>query len=121
MTTLRTFLLISTVAIYAITIIASSSHGFNWPAVALSDLAALDWRTQFDIDFIIHLLMLAAWVIWREGATAKAYAFGFLSVVMGGMFSFPYIIYASYKARGEVRLLLLGVHAHKQRRSHNMA
>ena len=70
----------------------------------------LDWRSQFDFDFIVHLLLLATWVVWREGATAKAYLFGFLSIVMGGMFSFPYIIYVTFLARGNARQILLGVH-----------
>jgi hypothetical protein len=74
------------------------------------DLLALGWRSQFDIDFIIHLFLLAAWVTWREGADARAYIFGFLSIVMGGMFSFPYILYATYKAGGEPKALLLGIH-----------
>jgi hypothetical protein len=107
-------LVTSTIAIYTLTVIAIMSQGWNWPAVAINDLLALDWRTQFDFDFIIHLLLLAAWVVWREGANAKAYLFGFLSVITGGMFSFPYIIFATYKAKAQPRALLLGVHAQKQ-------
>ena len=111
MKVLRVLLIVATVAIYAITVIASLAQGLNWPAVAMADLLALGWRSQFDIDFIVHLFLLATWVTWREGADARAYIFGFLSTVMGGMFSFPYILYATYKAGGEPRALLLGVHA----------
>jgi hypothetical protein len=108
---LRVFLVLSSVTIYAITIIASLGQGLNWPAVAIADLLEFGWRSQFDIDFIIHLLLLASWVIWREGANTKAYIFGILSIIMGGMFSFPYILYATYKAGGEPKALVLGVHA----------
>lgn len=111
---LRMMLVISTVGIYMLTVIAIMSHGWNWPAIAINDLLALDWRAQFDFDFIIHLLLLASWVVWREGANAKAYVFGFLSIIMGGMFSFPYIIFATYKAKAQPRALLLGVHAQKE-------
>jgi len=111
MKVLRVLLIVATVAIYAITVIASLAQGLNWPAVAMADLLALGWRSQFDIDFIVHLFLLATWVTWREGADARAYIFGFLSIVMGGMFSFPYILYATYKAGGEPKALLLGVHA----------
>lgn len=110
MNVLRVFLFASTIGIYAITVIASMSQGINWPALAISDIMALGWRSQFDIDFLIHLFLLAAWVVWREGANGKAYVFGFLSVVMGGMFTFPYVLYASYKAKGKPRDLLLGIH-----------
>jgi len=68
----------------------------------------MNWRTQFDFDFIVHLLILALWISWREGFTAKGYFFGALSIVMGGMFSFPYLIHASLKSRGDVEMLLLG-------------
>lgn len=108
---LRVFLVLSSVTIYAITVIASLGQGLNWPAVAMADLLEFGWRSQFDIDFIIHLLLLASWVIWREGTNTKAYIFGFLSIIMGGMFSFPYILYATYKAGGEPKALVLGVHA----------
>jgi uncharacterized membrane protein (DUF485 family) len=107
----RILLTVSTLVIYMLTVIAIVAHGWNWPAIAINDLLALNWRTQFDFDFIIHLLLLASWVVWREGANARAYLFGFLSIVMGGMFSFPYIIYATYKASGKPRALILGVHA----------
>lgn len=72
---------------------------------------ALNWRSQFDIDLILHLFLLAFWIAWREGLTAKGYMFGFLSIVMGGMFSFPYLIHATYRAKGEPVDFLLGCHA----------
>lgn len=111
MNTLKLLLVISTIAIYALTVIVSVKQGINWPAVAIGDLSELNWRSQFNFDFIVHLLLLATWVTWREGGSAKAYLFGFLSIVMGGMFSFPYIIYAIFKAKGEPKTLLMGVHA----------
>lgn len=74
--------------------------------VALSDVLALDWRTQFDVDFLVHLFLLATWIIWREGGGLKAYVYGFLSIVMGGMFSFPYLLLATYRAQGKPQALL---------------
>ncbi|MEL7500590.1 MAG: hypothetical protein AAFN77_23560 [Planctomycetota bacterium] len=62
MTLLRIFLVVSTVLIYAITLIASAYHGINWPAVAIEDLMAMNWRSQFDIDFVIYLLLGATWI-----------------------------------------------------------
>lgn len=105
---LRILLVVSTIIIYAVTAAAIINQGWNWPAVAASDLLALGWRSQFDSDFLVHLIILASWITWREGADLKAYVFGFLSIVMGGMFSFPYLLLATYKARGNVKALLLG-------------
>ena len=108
MTAFRFFLLAATVAIYTFTVTASVSHGINWPAVAVQDLLALNWRTQFDVDFIIYLIIFAGWIAWREGSTARGYVYSFLSVFLGGMFSFPYLLYASFAAKGDMRALLMG-------------
>lgn len=111
MTSLRVFLLFSTVLIYGMTLIASVYHGLNWPAVVIEDLAALNWRSQFDTDFLVYLLLGATWISWREGFTPKGYAFGFLSVFLGGMFTFPYLLLATYQAGGNSKCVLLGIHA----------
>ena len=109
MALLRIFLFFSTVIIFTVSIYAAVAHGVNWPAVFFGDLLSLDWRSQFNADFFIHLLLLATWVSWREGFTAKGYVFGFLSIFMGGMFGFPYLLHATYKSRGDPKAILLGV------------
>ena len=68
----RILLTVSTIAIYTLTVIAIVAHGWNWPLIAINDLLALNWRSQFDFDFIIHLLLLGSWVVWREGGEFKS-------------------------------------------------
>lgn len=58
---------------------------------------------------------MATWISWREGFTAKGYVFGFLSIVMGGMFSFPYLLYTTYTAKGNAIEVLLGTHERRYR------
>ena len=111
MSALRLFLLIASVLIYLITVLAVIAEGANWPAVYFGDLLSLDWRTQFNTDFLIHLFLLATWISWREGFTFKGHIFGFLSIIMGGMFGFLYILFASYQAKGDPVLLLIGKRA----------
>ncbi|MDJ0517080.1 MAG: hypothetical protein QNJ74_12780 [Trichodesmium sp. MO_231.B1] len=110
---LRFFLGISTLIIYVVTVYAVATKGINWPAVYFGDLLNLDWRSQFNSDFLIHLFLLATWISWREGFTIKSFIFGFFSIFMGGMFSFPYLLYATYKARGKPKEILFGVHGNK--------
>lgn len=110
MAMLRFFLLVSTILIYVFTYFAVAAQGINWPAVAFGDILALNWRSQFDVYFVIHLLLLATWISWREGFSMKGHVFGFLSIVMGGMFSFPYLLYAIYVAKGDPKRILLGDH-----------
>ena len=111
MFSLRIGLAISTLLIYAFTVYAVVQDGINWPAVFFGDLLEFDWRSQFNFDFLIHLFLLATWVAWREGFTARGLLFGFLSIFMGGMFGFPYILYATYRAKGDPKGILMGVHA----------
>jgi len=112
--TLRIFLIVSTVVIFALSIYAAVTNGINWPAIFFGDLLYLDWRSQFNTDFLIHLLLLATWISWREGFTAKGYIFGLLSIFMGGMFGFPYFLHATYKANGDPKVILLGIHSEKK-------
>lgn len=73
----------------------------------------LDWRAQFNTDFLIHPFLLATWISWREGFSPKGHILGFLSIIMGGMVGFPYILIAVYKAKGDTKKLLLGVQSDK--------
>jgi hypothetical protein len=109
MTPLRTYLLVSTLVIFAVSIYVVSTAGVNWPAVYFGDQIRLDWRSQFNTDFLLHLGLLANWIAWREGFSAKGWLFGVLSIFMGGMFSFPYLLLATYKVQGNPTALLLGV------------
>ncbi len=111
MTFLRGFLVFSTVAIFAITFVAVYKFGIFWPVVYFGDLVAMNWRSQFNFDFLVHLFLLATWISWREGFTTKGHVFGFLSIFLGGMFGFPYILAATYQAKGDPKRIVLGVHA----------
>ena len=111
MNLLRLFLIASTAIIFSITFYVVSNQGVYWPIIFFGDVLDFNWRTQFNIDFLIHLLLLATWIVWREGFAIKGYLFGFLSIFLGGMFGFPYILYATYKAQGDPKIILLGVNA----------
>lgn len=57
---LSRFLIISTVLIYLVTAIAIANKGWWWPLVYFGDMLALDWRSQFNTDFLIHLFLRGA-------------------------------------------------------------
>ncbi|MFT6123985.1 MAG: hypothetical protein ACJAW2_000646 [Shewanella sp.] len=114
MTNFRVALLISWILIMSITAYAIVQAGPNWPAIYFGDLfLGNPWRQQFNTDFLIHLFILCSWVFWREESKLKGAIYGFLSIIMGGMFGFMYILYASYQAKGNVSKILLGHHCHK--------
>ncbi len=107
----NTLLVLFTVAIFAVSIAAAAGHGCNWPATFFPDLVPLDWRSQFNTDLLLHLVLLGAWISWREGFTGRGHVFGVMSVVWGGMFTFPYLLWAGFAAGGDPIGLALGVHA----------
>ena len=111
MSSLRIFLVASTIIIYVSTAYAISAQGVNWPRIYFGDILGLDWRSQFNTDFLIHLFLFATWICWRERFTTRGYVFGFLSIFMGGMFGFPYLLVAAVQAKGDPKLILLGDHA----------
>tara|TARA_R110001592_G_scaffold57963_3_gene176105 strand:- start:623 stop:985 length:363 start_codon:yes stop_codon:yes gene_type:complete len=111
MTMLRFALWISTFVIFAVTFGAIADSGYNWPGVFLGDLAAVNWRSQFNTDLVIHLGLVGVWVAWREGGGLKGCVYGVFCVVWGGMFTFPYLLVAIARTRGDYARLFLGVRA----------
>lgn len=111
MATLKLSLVVSTVAIFAVTFGAVADSGFNWPRVFLTDLAAVNWRSQFNADLVIHLALFGVWVWWREGGGFRALVYGIFSVVWGGMFTFPYLLVALTRSGGNMREFFFGKQA----------
>ncbi|CAM9312523.1 unnamed protein product [Ectocarpus sp. 4 AP-2014] len=108
---MRLFLISSTVMIYVQTVIAIVGHGWLWPIVCFQDLTAKNWRSQFDSDFVVYLILSSCWIVWREGSKIKSYFNGFLNMSLGGMFGFPYLLIATYSAKGDIKKVVLGIHA----------
>lgn len=69
------------------------------------------WRAQFYSDFSLHLVLTAAWVLYRARTPALGAAYAFLVLSLGALFTIPYVLAAAGKAKGEARALLLGRHA----------
>ncbi len=111
MRSLNAMLIVFTIVIFAVSIAAAARYGYNWPATFLSDLVSLDWRSQFNVDLLLHLILFGAWVSWREGFTPRGHFFGVMCVLWGGMFTFPYLFWAGWVAQGKPAGLALGVHA----------
>jgi len=111
MRSFNTLLVVFTVVIFAVSIAAVAGRGYNWPATFFADLVRLDWRSQFNTDLLLHLMLFGAWVSWREGFTGRGHLFGAMCVVWGGMFTFPYLLWVGFQAGGDPIRVALGVHA----------
>jgi hypothetical protein len=103
------FVLAMWVALLAITWRAVADLGLAGGNVFVSDLSH-PWRAQFNVDFLLHLILFAVWVFWRERSKPVGLVCAVLCF-LGGMFTFPYLLVAAFRARGDARALLLGARA----------
>jgi hypothetical protein len=71
---------------------------------------AHSWRAQSNTDFGLHLLLIAAWMIYRVDNVAIGLITTVLAVLLGGAFTFAYLSYLVWISRGDMRAVLLGRH-----------
>jgi hypothetical protein len=69
------------------------------------------WRAQFYADLEAHLLLFALWLSWRERTWPKAVTGAAATMLLGALFTYPYLLVAAIRARGDARQLLLGARA----------
>ena len=108
MTGFRALLALAWIGVAAITLWALTELGLAAaPATFVRDLAH-PWRAQFYADLEAHLLLFALWIAWRERTLGRGLAFALATMLLGALFTLPYLLVASIRARGDVRALLLG-------------
>lgn len=90
------------------TFIVGMDHGWNLIPVFFSDIAAMAWPGQFNLDFMTFLGLSGLWVAWRHHFTPGGLALGGLFFVGGIMVLAPYLLYASYQADGDMKRVMLG-------------
>ena len=94
------------VSVHAVTSMGIGAAG----AVFVGDFAQ-PWRAQFGTDFSIHLLLVAAWMVWRSRFWPLGLICGVLAINFGGLFTLAYILVAMVRSQGDMRLVLLGARA----------
>jgi len=71
------------------------------------------WRAQFNSDFGLHLLLVAAWMIFRTRPWWLGVLCALLAINMGGMFTLAYLLMIAIRAQGDMRTVLLGWRAER--------
>lgn len=108
MTSFRILLvaMISVIVVY--TGAVGMTHGWDLFAVFIGDIWAMTWPGQFNVDFSCFLLLSGLWLAWRNHFTVGGLVLGLFGVVGGTMLLAPYLLYASFQAKGDMRVILLG-------------
>ena len=108
MAAFRVFLAIVIVCSSTYTVAVGLDHGWNLLPIFFSNIAAMTWSGQFNLDFTMFLALSGLWLAWRHHFSAGGLVLGVLGFFGGMMVLAPYLLYASYQANGDVRILLLG-------------
>ena len=83
--------------LFALSAYAIGQMGFDAAgAVFLGDFVH-PWRAQFNADFSIHLLLMAAWMVWRSRSWPVGLVCGLLTICMGALFLLPYLALAWWR------------------------
>jgi len=104
----RILLAIFIIAIISFTGVVISNHGWNLLPIFFGDIAAMTWPGQFNFDFMCFLILSGLWLAWRHHFSVGGIALGVVGVFGGIMLLASYLLIASYKANGDVKILLLG-------------
>lgn len=111
MTTQRLLLVSAWLAIAAVTLWALFELGLlALPKTMIADLSHA-WRAQLYLDLELQLLVFAAWAVWRERRLGVGVACAAATMLLGALFTLPYLLVASIRAKGDVRRMLLGSRA----------
>lgn len=108
MTAFRGLLFLMLVILAAYTAVVINNHGLGLLQVFFSDMAAMGWPGQFNLDFLSLLTLSGLWVAWRHRYSGAGLVLGLLAVFGGGMFLTAYLLVVSLQARGDMREILLG-------------
>ena len=108
MNAFRIYLVAIIASLGTYTLIVGLNHGWNLLPIFFGDMLAMTWPGQFNADFMSFLMLSGLWIAWRHQFSPGGLALGVLGIFGGMMVLAPYLLYASYQASGDVRVLLLG-------------
>ncbi|MFI5736613.1 hypothetical protein ACIA49_41230 [Kribbella sp. NPDC051587] len=89
---IRSALVIAWLAIVAVTVHAITTLGLSAGSVFITDFSH-PWRAQINGDFGLHLLLIMAWIAYRERGVRRLLA---LPVVLGSVYTLPYLFAATF-------------------------
>jgi len=107
--TLLRFVLAAMIAMVGIyTAFTIADHGMNLVPIFFGDIGTLTWPGQFNMDFSCFLILSATWIGWRHHFSPGGIAAMPLFLFGGIMVLAPYLLYLSFRTKGDVAAMLLG-------------
>ena len=107
----RLLLGVGWVVLMSVSVHAAQSLGLGAAGSAFFQGFAQPWTAQFNTDFSLHLLLVAAWMIYRSRSWVVGLICAILAINLGGLFTLAYLLVVSVQAQGDMRKVFLGVRA----------
>ncbi|MET9270628.1 hypothetical protein [Kribbella sp. NPDC003557] len=92
----RTALVLAWLAVVAVTVNAIATQGLSGGSVFFTDFTH-PWRAQINGDFSVHLLLVMAWIVYREGLSLRGVLLA-VPVGLGSVYTLPYIFVATFRS-----------------------
>ncbi|MEM6349046.1 MAG: hypothetical protein AAF927_34485 [Bacteroidota bacterium] len=108
MNALRGLWVLQLIGITVLTIFAIRAEGWDLLSIFFGDIKAMNWSGQFNFDFSCYLVLSGLWIAWRHRFSIGSILLGVAASILGILLFAPYLIWASYQAKGDVKVLLLG-------------
>ena len=83
-------------------------YGWGLFPLVFGDIYAVNWRGQFNADFMALLALSALWVAWRNQFTAKGLTLAVLAFFGGAPFLCIYLLVLNRMHEGHLPTILLG-------------
>ncbi len=109
MVAFRVLLTIIITGLLCYTVVVGINHGWNLLPVFFGDMVAMTWAGQFNFDFMCLLILSGLWLAWRHNFSPEGLVLGVLGIFGGTMLLAPYLLIVSFKAKGDMKEILLGM------------
>jgi hypothetical protein len=106
----KLLLAIQAIALLVYSYFAFNNEGANLMQIFFSNVMALSWNGQFNLDFLCYLTLSGLWIMWRNRFSTSSVFMGILAMIMGIIVFAPYILYLLNKENGDLKRLLIGNH-----------
>jgi hypothetical protein len=108
MAAFRILLVVIFATVFIYTIPVTLNHGMNLHAIFFTDILAMGWPGQFNLDFFGMLMFSGFWMAWRQEFTAAGLFIGLLGLNLGAPMLAAYLLVVSFRSNGDPAEMLLG-------------
>jgi hypothetical protein len=116
MNAFRLYLIAAWVALQVYSAKVGQVHSLDKiPGEFNSAVAAMTWQGQMNVDFAAALALSGLWAVWRNGWSLLGWVLGIACFMAGTTVSMAYLLFLTWREKGDIKRVLLGVHADEPR------